>query len=335
MKASTLLESCPICASPHIFPSFRVAFPDWGPNGRAAWPIDVEPPVPHWIIARCGTCGVGFPNPLPAQEIIDSFYADQHEPNAWEVEHYIEATAEESAYWSTFVRRLTGLVGKPGSLLEIGPAAGHLLHAARAQGWTVLGVEATPKFARVARRRGIPIHQGVLATLDLPQESFDLIVMVDVLEHLYNPIADFTRCRALLRDDGRLVVVTCDIASFAARYYGLSWRQIVPSHTFYWTRRSLAIALNQAGLRLINIAGFRWWDPDPSQQRRRRVQEFLKLVVRKSLQASWMPLARHYAMLGRAQLALSRGRLSVARLERKVGVQAVMSDVLLAVARRR
>lgn len=187
MKASTLLESCPICASPQIFPSFRVSFPDWGPNGKPAWPIDVEPPVPHWVIARCGDCGLGFPNPLPAQDIIDSFYADQHEPNAWEVEHYIEATAEESAYWSRFVERLTGLVGRPGSLLEIGPAAGHLLHAAREQGWTVLGVEATPKFTRIGRRRGLPIHQGVLATLDSPQESFDLIVMVDVLEHLYDP----------------------------------------------------------------------------------------------------------------------------------------------------
>jgi SAM-dependent methyltransferase len=268
---------------------------------------------------------------MPAADELIRYYGDQQEPNEWEVIHYVEDTPGLSAGWSLFAERLTRLNRGPGKLLEVGPDAGHLLRAARDQGWSVVGVEASPKFARILRKHDIAVHQGVLETFDC-EGQFDLIVLLDVLEHLHDPVADLARCRRLLKPNGRIVISTCDIGSFAARYYGLKWRQLVISHTFYWTKRSLKHALSRAGLDLIQISSFRWWDPDSIQERHLRRKEFAKLLVRKAVQLTWIPVTKRIQPAHRFQRTFRGGRFDD-WVTYKIGDQAVMSEVVLAVAR--
>ena len=128
-----------------------------------------------------------------------------------------------------------------------------------------------------------------------------------------------------------MVVATCDIGSLAARYYGLKWRMLIPSHTFYWTRRSLRLAMEKAGLTVTDTGGFRWWDPALANRQLQWAIEFGKLVARAGLQKTWMPVLKRSGLLQEAQLQLTRGRLPAAQLEHKVGTQAVMSDVTLVV----
>lgn len=321
---------CRICGSERLAPRFHVAFPHPAADGRVAWPIDPEPAVAHWSFSGCTECGVVFANPMPSDEDVRAFYTDSYEPNAWEQIHYVQERPDTVRHWSSFAEKLTRLNGGPGRLLEIGPAAGHLLRAARGQGWTVLGVEATPKFANVLRRRELPVHQGVIATLG-DTDPFDLVAMIDVLEHLVDPIGDLRRCAARLRPGGRVVVATCDIGSLAAHYYSLKWRMLIPSHTFYWTKRSLRLAMKKAGLIVTDIGGFAWWDPAPANRRLQWAIEFGKLVARAGLQKTWMPVLRRSRLLQESQTQLTRGWLPPAQLEHKVGRQAVMSDVTLVV----
>jgi 2-polyprenyl-3-methyl-5-hydroxy-6-metoxy-1,4-benzoquinol methylase len=311
-----------------------VAFPAFGPAGSHVWSIDVEPAVSYWTIDRCHGCGTHFANPLPCAEEINRYYADQQKPDAWEEEFYVESTASKSAHWANFADKLTRLAGSPGRLLEVGPAAGHLLAAARDQGWSVIGIEATPKFAKIMDTRGVPVHQGFLETFEAEGQLYDMIVMVDVAEHLLDPVRDLERCRRLLTPDGRLVIATCDIGSFAAWYYGLRWRQLVVSHTFYWTKRSLRIALARGGFDLEHYASFRWWDPNPARERREWILELGKLMIRKALQNTWLPITRCYEPAHNFQMRARAGRLDH-WIRHVVGDQAVMSDVALVVARPR
>ncbi len=324
------VSHCLICGSSLLSPRFRVAFPDFGPDLTYVWPLEVEPPVSYWTISRCGTCGVHFPNPFPSSDEIRDYYGMQLVHNEWEEVHYVEETKERAAGWSRVVSRLTRLNGGPGELLEVGPAAGHLMKAAANQGWSVTGVEASPKFTRILRERGLPYHEGTLATFDRDRR-FDVIVMLDVLEHLHDPIADLARCAELLQPDGLIVVATCDIGSFAARYYGLRWRQIAISHTFYWTKVSLDNALRRAGLEARHFSSVRWWDPDPTRERLEWLREFAKLLVRKGIQLTWIPLTRNIEQARSFQ----RGHPTFDHwLDYKVGNQAVMSEVVLVVAGR-
>lgn len=326
--------SCPICGALVAKPAFRVAFPDRRHDGRFAWPLREEPGIDHWVIARCGGCGVGFPEPLSTEDEIVRAYAEQTEPNEWEIEHYVNVRPGQAAGWEDFAERLTRLAGGPGRLLEIGCAAGHLLAGAIRHGWEVMGVEASPKFSNEVKRRGIPVHAGALATMPA-QSPFDLVVMTDVLEHLADPVAELERCRRVLRSGGLLVIATCDIGSLAARYHRLDWRQIVIGHTFYWTKKSLRIALHRAGFDTITMSSVRYWDPDPQLLRRRRRREAIKLLGRLTLLRTWMPFALRFPRLQAVQARITRGRFDFAWLESKVGNQAVMADVALVVGRAR
>jgi SAM-dependent methyltransferase len=321
-------HDCPICGSRSLEPRFRVAFPAFGPNLTYVWPLTENPPVASWTITRCGSCHLQFPNPFPSREEIDDYYSTQLIHNEWEELHYVAETEERAAGWAKVADRLTRLNGGPGDLLEVGPAAGHLLQAAQRSGWSVTGVEASPKFTRILRERGLPYHEGTLATFETDRR-FDVIVMLDVLEHLHDPVRDLARCAELLGEGGLLVVATCDIDSFAARYYGLRWRQIVISHTFYWTKPALDVALRRAGLEARHFSSVRWWDPDPRRERVEWLAELAKLLVRKTVQMTWMPLARNSERARSFQVshpALDHW------LDYKVGAQAVMSDVILVVA---
>lgn len=319
-----------MCGSSRLEMRFRVAFPCFGPELTHVWSLAAEPPVSYWTIVACQDCGVHFPDPFPSRYEIMRYYSDQLAHNPWEQLHYVDEN-ELSVGWKRMAEKLTRLCGGPGAMLEIGPAAGHLMRAAQDLGWSAVGVEATPKFAKILRERKLRVHEGTLETFDSSRQ-FDLIVMFDVLEHLHDPVGDLRRCAELLTPTGKLVVATCDIESLAARHYRLRWRQIVISHTFYWTRRSLAVALRRAGLEPTEFASVRWWDPNPLRQTVGWVVEFGKLVIRKLVQSTWVPLAARSASLKRFQV----GHPGFARwLHFKIGEQAVMSEVVFLVAERR
>ncbi len=301
-------------------PALRVAFPSIGPSGRQAWRLDEVPDADTWLLARCDNCGVCYPDPFPAEDEIRSFYATGADSNQWEIEHYVAIPEGKVAGWADFADRLTRLNGGPGRALEVGCAAGHLLAALAALGWEVMGIEIAPKFTRELAARGLPHVEGTVQDLEERHGTFDVIVMIDVLEHLTDPVRELQVLGERLTDRGRLVVATCDVGSLAARWYRTRWRQYVVSHTFYWTAASLRAACARAGLRVIDLSSFRYWDPDPARMRRRRTREALKLLARHVLTRSYVPAAARWPKLHSDKMSF------------KVGDQPVMSEVALVVA---
>src|SRR5690348_5595454 len=83
---------------------------------------------------------------------------------------------------------LNGLFPKRGRLLEIGSYLGIFLDRIRASGWTVTGLEPVPFPAQYAREHyKLEIIQDILPNAGLPPESFDVVVMLHVIEHLPDP----------------------------------------------------------------------------------------------------------------------------------------------------
>ena len=326
---------CPICGHATFTPLFQVPFPAHSQRPGRGFALDVALDVPAWRIVRCRGCGVGYPNPRPSAEAIHDYYARQVKPNDWEMENYVEIPQKARQSWTQFAQRLTELRGgKPGRLLEIGCAAGWLLHGARSLGWEVEGIEASPKFQRYASSTlGLPVQLGTLESVSHAPGSFDVVVMTDVIEHLIDPVADLHRIRRLLAPGGRLVLATCDLDSWCARFWGLDWRQIVISHTFYWTRRSMNHALARAGFVAEQFSEPRYWHPRPSEEHRLRLRETAKLLARFFLLKTYVPLARCFAWPRRLLRTASRGRLDHADLLYRIGDQPVLGDVMLVVAR--
>lgn len=330
--------SCPVCSHPGFEPLFLAPFPEYGNDGHRAYPLGATPPVSCWRIVRCGECGVGYPNPYPSADEIEDFYASQLEPNEYEMKYYVEVSQHERDHWAQFARRVTDLKAGPGKLLEVGCAAGWLLSGARAVGWDVTGLEASPKFAEYARgKQGLNVLTGTLTdpeAMEAVRQSgpFDVVVMTDVLEHLHDPVGDLKVMRDLLAPGGRLVIATLDFGSRSARRYGLAWRQIVVSHIVYWTRPSMRRALSEAGLRVVEFDTFPSWSPDRRERRRAKARAVGKYAAREVLTRTYMPLAKRSAGVRRAPGFLTRGRLAHDELANKIGDQPTLGDVMLVVA---
>jgi len=327
-------DVCPICGGGDYEPLFQVPFPCHTSLKGNGFPLDIKLDVPAWRIVRCSECSVRYPNPLPTKEAIHRYYADQQEPNDWEMINYVEIPEKARQSWSGFAERLTRLNGKPGSILEIGCAAGWLLDGARKLGWDAHGIEASPKFQKYAESTlKLPVRLGTIESVDFGEKKFDVIVNTDVIEHLYDPVADLKRLRKLMKPGGYLVMATCDIGSPCAQFWGLNWRQIVISHTFYWTKQSMTVALERAGFRVERFSEPRYWHPVWRMEQARKLREIAKLIARFVLLKTYVPLAGRNLWMQKLVKTLSAGKLDHEGMLYRIGDQPVLGDVMLVVAR--
>ena len=200
---------------------------------------------------RCRECGTVQQPSLPGGDGLADLYRDMGDSDYLAEERGRRATAN----W------LLDLVERrraPGRMLEVGCGHGLLLDEARRRGWETLGLELSERSASWARERlGLEVLEQPLESLD-PREdgTWDAVLMVDVLEHLEDPVAALDRCRALLAPGGVLCVVTPDPSSPTAGAAGQRWWGYLPAHTFLVPRKTLRELLSAGGLTLTDDIPF-------------------------------------------------------------------------------
>lgn len=135
-----------------------------------------------------------------------------------------------------------------GKLLDIGYGAGGLLSAAENAGWECWGTEIAPKALAYGHSRGWHIWEGDLLKLDLPEEIFDVVCMVEVLEHLEQPAIYLRKAWKALRPGGSLWLTTPNGASANSRMLRIDWSIYdAPDHLQLFTAPSLRRLLKHAG----------------------------------------------------------------------------------------
>lgn len=175
---------------------------------------------------------------------------------------YCDYRSDKKVLQKNFRRRIFRLreVAPSGRLLEVGSAYGFFLELAR-EHWDVSGMDVSPEGVAHAREElGLPVLLGDF--LDAPErpESFDVICLWDTIEHLSRPVRTIEKAARWLKPGGALVMTTGDIGSAVARLRGQRWRQIhPPTHLFYFSRRTLARAVEQAGLRVHTATSVGYW----------------------------------------------------------------------------
>ena len=92
------------------------------------------------------------------------------------------------------------------------------------------------------RIRTTPLHQGMY-----PPDSFDVVTMFDVLEHVEDPKETVRVVRSILEDDGLFVLSYPDWGSIFARLLKRRWWFTLSVHLFYFTRKTIAKLLEQEG----------------------------------------------------------------------------------------
>jgi 2-polyprenyl-3-methyl-5-hydroxy-6-metoxy-1,4-benzoquinol methylase len=200
---------------------------------------------PFRVIA-CKLCGHVYVNPRLSAERLHEMYQEEY----WTSERakefgYSQYLEERELYERTYLRRsetIERYKRQPGRVLDVGCAAGFFLRVMSQKGWDTTGVEiSAPMVDYATKLLGLPaVHQGDLFSVDLEPESFDVITMWDVIEHLENPIEHLQAAHRLLHRNGILVIETQNVRAPFARLLGRKWQHYKhEEHLYHFHPESL------------------------------------------------------------------------------------------------
>lgn len=197
-------------------------------------------------IVRCRDCGLIYQSPREKEAAIESEYAQVEDPI------YERETSGRIRTFSRLLDRLETF-GASGRLADIGCYTGVFLDLARQRGWQVVGIEPSQWAAGKARAKGLEVRNAPFRKAELEPETFDVVTLWDVIEHLHDPLGDLRAVRRLLRPGGILGMSTMDTDSMFARLAGRRWPWYMRMHFFYFTKDSITRMLNAAGFKVLAI----------------------------------------------------------------------------------
>jgi 2-polyprenyl-3-methyl-5-hydroxy-6-metoxy-1,4-benzoquinol methylase len=150
------------------------------------------------------------------------------------------------------VRFLDAMPG--GQLLDVGCGSGDWLSLMHELGWQVRGVDFDERAVQVARGRGLEVACGTLEQGNYSDAIFDAVTLNHVIEHLPDPSSSMLECARILRQGGKIVVLTPNSASLGHRVFKGNWRGLEPPrHLHIFSFESIRAMLKKAGFKDIVI----------------------------------------------------------------------------------
>ncbi len=153
-----------------------------------------------------------------------------------------------------------------GNVLDIGCGNGAMLSEIRKLGeWHLFGIDSSESGVKLARSEGLDVRFADANTELLSHftaNSFDLILTVEVIEHLQDPRGLLRQAHTLLKPNGRILLTTpyhgylknllIALAGKGDSHYDPLWDA---GHIKFWSQKTLSIALEETGFRGITFKG--------------------------------------------------------------------------------
>lgn len=194
-------------------------------------------------IVRCGACGHRQVAEFPTEAELGEAYGEAEDIS------YAEEEAGQRATANAVLERIERHADR-GAILDLGCWLGFLLSEAERRGWReAWGVEPS-RFASGYARDELGLERVQTASIEaaeLPAGHFDAVFMGDVIEHLPGPGDALDRIRGLLKPRGVVCLALPDAGSRLAELLGARWWSVLPTHVQYFTRASLSRLLGDRG----------------------------------------------------------------------------------------
>ena len=238
--------------------------------------------LPELVYERCATCGALVATDVRRDpQLLHSIY-DQLPASYWNglnaqtgLNQIIEGRLRER-----------GIV--QGDLWDVGCGNGNLLDSLGVQ-WTKRGIEPGRRAVEEARRRNLAVEIGTAASLRL-REVADVVLLIDVAEHLPDPEIELRAVYEMLRPGGVILLLTGKADAWTARFAGPRWYYLhCVGHVTIFSFTSFDRLLRRLGF--IDVVGYPVEHPGSVGMRR-----WLRRIGGNALRrvAGRHPAAMHY-----------------------------------------
>lgn len=137
------------------------------------------------------------------------------------------------------------------NLLDIGCGTGYFAHYMTQAGYAVSCVEKDADARDFARRNHFLVPYPSLEELPTEANSFDVITLWHVLEHIETLDEHFTLIERLLKQDGLLVIALPNRTGFDAKFYKNKWAAYdVPRHLWHFAPNDIQQLAHRYGFKL-------------------------------------------------------------------------------------
>jgi 2-polyprenyl-3-methyl-5-hydroxy-6-metoxy-1,4-benzoquinol methylase len=280
---------CPVCASAKLEAIYDLA---------AAEFTDAVP----GLVVRCTSCFMWFKllnDPAGIPKAYTGEYGDDETAQT-----YLLGTAARNLFRDALTNVKGRLQSTRPRLLDLGAGPGALVEEALRMGFEAEGVDHCEANVDVACAKGLRVRLGAAEDLD-DQATFDVVTMMDIIEHVPEPLRLLTAAQRALKPGGELVVYTpnhrATVVMLAKLLYRLGVRYPVEelfgrNHVCFFDDRSLPMALNRAGFEVRRVEQFPYDPARPGQE-----ISPLNLAVVSFVERLGRPFDRGFRMLAYAQ----------------------------------
>lgn len=201
------------------------------------------------VCAECGLMRQGFSSGTQTRPFVS--YAGGKE------RFFQQRKDKEAAQVIDFLKimpQLEKFLPEKGRLLEIGCAMGTLLNEIRKLGWKVVGIEPEAWTYKLARNKyKLDVINSTFQEAELEESSFDVVLLLHVIEHLPNPNKGLSQIARLIRPGGFLVLETPRFDTLWFRLLKGRERSVIQGHYYYFTRETIQELACQSGFEVVQL----------------------------------------------------------------------------------
>ena len=208
----------------------------------------------YWY-CRCTRCRLTSNYPVPDPDTIEAHYKRKFQAGNYAM--FPAFALQYRRIYEDYVRRLSAFVDfrTHPKILDVGCFTGEFLSVLKDAGADVYGLELQEEAVQIANQR-FPgrVFQARVEGTEFPQGPYDVVTIMQVIEHVTDPRALVEPCVKLLKPGGILMLQTPNTGSFLCRALGRYWPPYAPvEHLNLFSARSLEMLLSSLRLKEIQV----------------------------------------------------------------------------------
>jgi len=206
----------------------------------------------EFTLVKCRKCGLIYLNPRPSEKEMDRFYPREY--------YDLQFSLLEKKITQLFLKIGTAKLKKykkKGLVLDLGCGAGDFLLEMKRFGFETIGIDVSKRACDISQKKGIKVFNSELKDCHFPDETFDVITLWHVFEHLHNPDQTLKEICRILKKDGILLIEVPNIESFSFKLFKkYCFHLDIPRHLYHWSPKTLEKILLQNKIKIFEKDDF-------------------------------------------------------------------------------